>query len=97
VHGLDPGHNFRYWRKVTLNRAGRYLITVTADPRQTVAESQEGSNVRSKMIVVAAAPKPDLVVTRISYKPGMPRQYEHVTVWYYVKNIGQSRAGACYY
>jgi len=96
VPALNRGQRFRYMRKVTFNRPGRYRVTVTADAGHAVAESNEGNNVRRKTIVVAPAPKPDLVVTRINYSPASPKQHEHVTVWYFVKNIGHGRAEASY-
>jgi len=96
VPGLNPGQKYRYTRKVTFNRAGHYRVTVTADVGHAVAESQEANNSRLKTIVVAPAPKPDLVVTKINYSPGAPKQHEQVKVWYFVKNIGQGKSEACY-
>jgi len=96
VSGLNPGQKFRYTRKVTFDRAGHYRVTATADSGHAVAESRESNNTKLKTIVVVAAPKPDLVVTRINYSPASPKQHEYVTVWYFVKNIGQGRAEASY-
>jgi len=96
VPALNPGQQFRYTRKVTFDRPGNYRVTVTADAGHAVAEANEGNNVRRKTIVVAPAPKPDLVVTKINYSPGAPKQHEQVKVWYFVKNIGQGKSKACY-
>jgi hypothetical protein len=94
--GLSPGQQFRYDKKVTFDRPGDYIVTVTADAANAVAESAEGNNVGTKTIHVFPRPQPDLVVTKINYSPGKPKQHQPVKVWYFVKNVGPGKAERCY-
>lgn len=96
VSGLNAGQQFSYTKKVTFNNAGNYIVTVTADAGNTVAESVEGNNVGTKTIQVSPPPKPDLVVSKINYSPANAKQHQPVTVWYFVKNIGPGKAEASY-
>ena len=36
--------------------------------------------------------QPDLVISRINYSPGAPKQNQEIIFWMYVKNIGTSTA-----
>ena len=37
--------------------------------------------------------KPDLVVSKINFSPGSPTASDEITLWVFVKNIGQGKAG----
>ncbi len=94
VPDLNPGKEWRYERKVTLNRAGNYRITATADAQNALTESNENNNRMTKDIRVKPGAKPDLVVSRINFSPGSPWQNEQITIWVFVKNKGQGKAAA---
>jgi subtilase family serine protease len=66
------------------------------DPDNNLVESREDNNVKQKTIVVRKGPKSDLIVTKINYSPGKPKQHQQVKVWYFVKNIGPGKSGKCY-
>jgi len=92
VPALAPGKEFKYTRKVTFNRAGNYLVTITADDGNAVAESREGNNVDKKMIRVKPVAKPDMVISKINFSPGSPTVADEITLWVFMKNIGQGPA-----
>jgi subtilase family serine protease len=94
VPALNPGKEWRYERKVTFSRAGNYRITATADAQNALTESNENNNRMTKDIRVKPGAKPDLVVTKINFSPGSPWQNEQITIWVFVKNIGQGKAAA---
>lgn len=93
VPGLNPDQEWRYSKKVSFNRTGNYIVTVTADAGNDLAETRENNNIEKKTIIVFPKPKPDLVITKINYSPGKPKQHEHLTYWVFVKNIGPGDAG----
>ena len=96
VPGLNPQQRWRYTKKLFFGRTGNFIVTATADPGNQLAESREENNVLQKTIMVRKGPKPDLVISKINYSPASPRQHKQVTVWYFVKNIGQGIAEKCY-
>jgi subtilase family serine protease len=96
VPPLNPGQEYRYTKKVTFGKAGNYIVTVTADAANALSESNEGNNGMQKTIKVKPAPKPDLVITKINYSPGNPKQHEQVKVWIFVKNLGPGKSEKCY-
>ena len=53
VPALDPGQEYRYERKVTLNVAQNYRSTATADALDDVAESDEANNILVRDFTVA--------------------------------------------
>ena len=69
---------------------------LSADDDKKVAEANENNNKKNINIMVKQGPKPDLVVTKINYSPGAPKQHEQATVWYFVKNIGQGKSQPCF-
>lgn len=95
VPALNPNEKFKYTRKITFGTVGNYIVTATADDGNDVTESNEGNNIKKKTVKVVQGPKPDLVVTKINYSPGAPKQHQQVTVWYFVKNIGPGKSGPC--
>jgi subtilase family serine protease len=90
--GLNPGQEFKYTKKLSFNRTGNYIVTVTADAGNDLTETRENNNVKTATIRVKPGPKPDLVITKINYSPGSPKQHENITYWVYVKNIGPGKA-----
>jgi subtilase family serine protease len=59
VPALDPGREWRYTRKTTLSRAGKYIVTATADAENDLAEVKENNNVKKKSFTVKEGTKPD--------------------------------------
>ena len=96
VPALDPGKEWRYTRNITLGKAGGYIVTATADAANALSETNEGNNGMQKTIQVKPAPKPDLVITKINYSPGSPKQHEQVKVWIFIKNNGPGKSEPCY-
>lgn len=96
VPSLNPSQQFKYTKKVSFNRTGNFLVTVTADAGNDVTETNEGNNVKTKTIQVYPAPKPDLVITKINFSPGSPAQHEQAKVWIFVKNLGPGESKPCY-
>jgi subtilase family serine protease len=96
IPALNPGQEWRYSRKFTLDKAVTYAVMIRADENKNVAEAMENNNEKNINIAVRQGPKPDLVVTKINYSPGSPKQHEQVTVWYFVKNIGQGISQPCF-
>lgn len=90
VPGLPPDREFRYDRKMTLQRATNYRLTATADALNNVTESNNGNNVREERITVKSGPQPDLVISRINISPGAPYKNEQITFWVFVKNAGEA-------
>lgn len=95
VPALNPGQEWRYTKKFYLDRAGSFYVTIKADRDTEVAEAKEHNNKKKIAVAVKQGPKPDLVVTKINFSPGQPKQHEQVTVWYFVKNIGQGISRPC--
>ncbi len=96
VPALNPSQQFRYEKKITFNDTGNYIVTATADAANAVVESNEGNNVASKGILVKAAPKPDLIVSKINVSPGSPTKGQQFTFWVFVKNLGPGTSKPCY-
>jgi len=59
VPALDPGREWRYTRKATLARAGKYTVTATSDANNDLVEAKENNNVKKKSFTVKAGTKPD--------------------------------------
>jgi subtilase family serine protease len=59
VPALDPGREWRYTRKTTLGRAGKYIVTATADAKNDLVEVKENNNVKKKSFTVKKGTKPD--------------------------------------
>ncbi len=95
VPALNPGKEWRYTKKFTMNRPSNYIVTITADARNEQSETNEANNSKSTRITVTPPPKSDLVVSKISYSPEAPKSYDRVTVQYFVKNIGKGKSGQC--
>ena len=95
VPALNPGQEWRYSKKFSLDRAVNFNVKIRADRDTEVAESNEHNNEKRISIAVRQGPKPDLVVSKINFSPGHPKQHEQVTVWYFVKNIGQGTSQPC--
>ena len=93
VPALNPGKEWRYTRKFTMNRAGGYIVTITADARNQLAESNEQNNVKTARILVTEGPKPDLVISKINFSPGKPNTNDEIKFWVFVKNIGAGSSG----
>jgi subtilase family serine protease len=81
---------------VTFNNPGSYIVTITADAANAVVESNEGNNVKTKSILVKAAPLPDLVISRINVSPGAPAKGQQFKGWTFVKNLGPGTSKPCY-
>lgn len=96
VPSLNPNQEFRYTKNLSFDRTGNFIVTVTADAQNDIAEIKEDNNVQTVTITVKPGPKPDLVVSRINYSPGSPKQHEQVKVWYFVKNNGPGIAKDAY-
>jgi subtilase family serine protease len=96
VPDLNPGQEFKYTKKLSFNRTGNFIVTVTADAGNNLVETMEGNNVKTATIRVRQGPKPDLVITKINYSPGSPKQHENITYWVFVKNIGPGKANKSY-
>ena len=45
---------------------------------------------------VKAVPKPDLVITKITYSNSHPKQYDKIKQYVYIKNIGPGPSKSCY-
>jgi len=94
ISTLNPGQERMYTRKFTFGTGGNFMVTATADYGNNLVESNEGNNVKQKTIQVRPRPKPDLVISKINYSPGMPKVGDEVTIWVFVKNVGQGGADA---
>jgi len=90
VPELSPGREFRYDRKMTLQRATNYRLTATADALNNVTESTKDNNMRVERITVKSGPQPDLVISQINISPGAPYKNEQITFWVFVKNAGKA-------
>ncbi len=96
VPALNPGQEWRYSKTFFLDRADGFNVTIKADRDRDVAESNEHNNAKKITVAVKQGPKPDLVVSKINFSPGQPKQHEQITIWYFVKNIGQGISQPCY-
>jgi subtilase family serine protease len=96
VPALNPSQQFSYEKKITFNNAGNYTVTITADAANAVVESNENNNVMSKSILVKAAPKPDLIISKINVSPGTPNKGQQFTFWVFVKNLGPGASKPSY-
>lgn len=94
VPPLNPSQQFKYTRKVTFKRSGNFIVTITADAGNAVAESLESNNMKKTTISVKSK-LPDLVISKINFSPANPKKGEKVTVWYFVKNVGQGKSLPC--
>jgi len=94
VPPLAHGKEFRYTVKKTFSRPINIIVTATADANNTVAESNEGNNIKQKTIKIEPAPKPDLTITKINFSNASPKEHEQIRVWIYVKNIGPGKSPA---
>ena len=47
-----------------------------------------------KQVGTTKSAKPDLVVSRINFSPGSPKENQEVTIWVFVKNNGSAPAEA---
>ena len=92
---LNPSQQFKYSKKISFDRPGNFIVTVTADAGNSVTETNEGNNVKTKTIRVYPAPKPDLVISKINFSPGSPAQHEQAKVWIFVKNLGPGKSKPC--
>lgn len=95
VPALNPGQEWRYSKKFFLDRAVSFNVKIRADRDKEVEESKEYNNEKRISVAVRQGAKPDLVVSNINYSPGHPKEHEQVTVWYFVKNIGQGTSQPC--
>jgi subtilase family serine protease len=95
VPALNPGQEWRFSKKFTLDKPGNYTATIKADRDRQVDEANEHNNQKKISVHVKQGPKPDLVVTKINFSPAKPKTGEKVTVWYFVKNIGQGKSQPC--
>ncbi|MEJ2153831.1 MAG: CARDB domain-containing protein [Desulfobacteraceae bacterium] len=91
VPPLNPSQQFKYTKKVTFNRSGHFIVTVTADAGSEIVESSEGNNIKKTTIRVKSK-KPDLIISKANYSPGSPDTNSDVTFWLFVKNIGLTRS-----
>jgi subtilase family serine protease len=95
VPALNPGQEWRFSKKFTLDKPGNYTATIKADRDRRVDEANELNNQKKITVHVKQGPKPDLVVTKINFSPAKPKTGEKVTVWYFIKNIGQGKSLPC--
>jgi subtilase family serine protease len=95
VPALNPGQEWQFSKKFTLDKPGNYTATIKADRDRQVEESNENNNQKKITVHVKQGPKPDLVVSKINFSPAKPKTGEKVTVWYFVKNIGQGKSLPC--
>ena len=58
VPALDPGRTWRYERKHTLSRPGKYAVTAIADAGKAVVEARETNNLKRKSFTVKAGSPP---------------------------------------
>lgn len=91
VPPLNPSQQFKYTKKVTFNRSGNFIITVTADAANDVVESSEGNNIKKTTIRVQSK-RPDLIISKANFSPGSPDTNSDITFWLFVKNIGLNRS-----
>lgn len=94
VPPLGPGKEFRYTVKQTFSHPINIIVTATADANNALAESNEGNNIKQKVIKVRPAPKPDLTISKINFSNASPKQHEQIRVWIFVKNIGPGKSPA---
>ena len=59
VPALDPGRTWRYERKHTLSKPGKYMVTATADALKVIIEARENNNIKRKRFTVKAGSPPD--------------------------------------
>jgi uncharacterized repeat protein (TIGR01451 family) len=96
VSALDPGGSATVTFAAGKRPKGGYSLTVTADPRNTIAEVTGNNNsfTTTSPLVIGPAPGPDLQVTGVGSNPVNPAPGQSVTFTIAVKNAGTTAVSA---
>jgi subtilase family serine protease len=94
ISSLSAGQNTTKTFTWTAVGVGNHTVRVCADPNNDIKEENETNNCRDKNFAVNAVPKPDLIVSDISWTPEKPVEGETVNFTVTIKNNGTLNAGS---
>ncbi|MBI4021639.1 MAG: hypothetical protein HY369_05335 [Candidatus Aenigmarchaeota archaeon] len=89
---LLPGMNTSASVIATIAASTTYIVIVTADSANAIAESNESNNQKSIMFIINNSTLPDLTVTNLIYNATPSNSTSNAALSATVKNIGQAGA-----